>query len=194
MAITETDKLNKNNTIDFTNAQAIIFDRRWDFNINTNQSSGIAQGFGTIAQGYGSFAQGSGGNTQGFVELRVLENPQSQQCQFCWAVGIAGSLPLQYNIDVNGDTYRELGLPGDVRLLVDVANFRASRRQATFDLLIELKLPSLSASPLRIYNDTVHCAIPTTNMVEEQLRAQIPNIAQVERALAQVRALASTSN
>src|SRR5580692_6108513 len=132
MAVTETDKLNKVGTIDFSNAQAIIFDRRWDFNINTTQSSGIAQGYGNGAQGFGNNAQGWGNNAQGFVELRVLENPQTQQCQYCWAVGVAGSLPLQYNIDVNGDTYRELGLPGDVRLLVDVANFRASRRQATF--------------------------------------------------------------
>jgi hypothetical protein len=187
MAVTETDKFNKTNTIDFSNAQAIIFDRRWDFNVNTSQNSGIAQGYGSIVQGYGNSAQG-------FVELRILENPQTQQCQFCWAVGIAGALPLQYNIDVNGDTYRELGLPGDLRLIVDVANFRTSRRQATFDLLIELKVQTASAAPLQIYNDTVHCAIPTSNMVEEQLRGQMPNIAQVERALAQVRALASTTS
>jgi hypothetical protein len=54
-------------------------------------------------------------------------------------------------------------------------------------------LPIGAIAPLRIFNDTVHCAVPTTNMVEEQLHAQ-PNIAQLERALASMRAITSTSN
>src|SRR5580700_5653443 len=177
MAVTETDKLNKTSAIDVGNAKAIIFDRQWDF------STGSAFGGGSFQST----------NIQGYVELRVLESLQTQQPEFAWIVSIAGYVPLQYNIDVGGDTYREFGLPSGARLLVDVANFRASRRQATFDLLIELKLPIAAIAPLRIFNDTVHCAVPTTNMVEEQLRAQ-PNIAQLERALASMRAITSTSN
>lgn len=165
MAVTETDKLGKMNSNDVSSARAIILDRRWDFGIN---------------------------NIRGYVELRVLESPQTQQCEFYWSAGVAGYVPLQYNVDVSGDSYREFGLPADGRLIVDVANFRTSRRQCTFDLLVELKLST--APPIRIFNDTVHCAVPTTNMVEEQLRTQLPNIAQLERALASVRALAGTSN
>jgi len=171
MAVTETDKLNKTNAIEVGNAKAIIFDKRWDF------STGYIQG----------------ANIQGYVELRVLESLQAQQCEFSWIVSIADFVPLQYNVDVGGDTYREFGLPSGSKLLIDVANFRASRRQCTFDLLIELKLPIAAIAPLRIFNDTVHCAVPTTNMVEEQLRAQ-PNIAQLERALASMRAITSISN
>jgi hypothetical protein len=168
MAVSETDKLNKNIAADITGARAIIFDRRWDFGSNM---------------------------VRGYIELRVLENPQNQQCQFSWSAGIADYVPLQYDVDVNGDTYREYGLPADSKLFVDVANFRASRRQVSFDLLVELK-PSAFSAPIRIFNDTVHCAVPTTNMVEEQLRSPIPNIniGQLERALASVRAIASTSN
>jgi hypothetical protein len=129
----------------------------------------------------------------GYVELRVLESLQTQQPEFAWIVSIADYVPLQYNVGINGDTYREFGLPSGSKLLTDVANFRASQRQCTFDLLIELKLPIAAVAPLRIFNDTVHCAMPTTNMVEEQLRAQ-PNIAQLERALASVRAITSNSN
>lgn len=109
-------------------------------------------------------------------------------------VSIANYVPLQYNVDVNGDDYREFGLPSDSKLIVDVANFRATRRQCIFDLLVELRLPIASNQSLRIFNDTVHCAVPTTTMVEEQMRAQLPNIAQLERALASVRALSATSN
>jgi hypothetical protein len=167
MAVTETDKLNKNNAVDANNARAIIFDRRWDFGANA---------------------------IRGYVELRVLENPQNQQCEFLWSAAIGDYVPLQYNVDVNGDTYREFGLPADHRLFVDVANFRASRRQCVFDLLIELKLPAGAIGQTRIFNDTVHCAVPTTNMVEEQLRAPMPNIAQLERALASMRAITSGSN
>jgi hypothetical protein len=174
MAVTETDKLNKPNAIDVGNAKAIIFDRRWDFSNTTFQGSNI--------QGYG-----------GYVELRVLESLQTQQPEFAWIVSIADYVPLQYSVDVGGDTYREFGLPSGSKLVTDVANFRASRRQCTFDLLIELKLPIAAVAPLRIFNDTVHCAMPTTNMVEEQLRAQ-PNIAQLERALASMRAITSVSN
>jgi hypothetical protein len=173
MAVTETDKLNKTSAIDVGNAKAIIFDRRWDF------STGTFQGQGT--------------NIQGYVELRVLESLQSQQAEFNWIVSIADYVPLQYNVDIGSDGYREFGLPAGAKLLVDVANFRASRRQCAFDLLIELKLPIGMNAPLRIFNDTVHCAVPTTNMVEEQLRGQ-PNIAQLERALASVRAITSNSN
>lgn len=165
MAVTETDKLGKPNALDITNAKAIVFDRQWDVGLS---------------------------NINGSIELRVLETPQTQQFEFCWAVGIAGFVPLQYNVDVNGDSYREFSLPLDGKLIVDVANLRASRRQCTFDLLIELKLPI--APPIRIFNDAVHCAVPTTNMVEEQFRTQLPNIAQLERALTSIRALASTSN
>lgn len=165
MAISETDKLGKTNAIDFSGARAIIFDRRWDF--------GAA-------------------NINGYVELRVLQSPQTQQSEFCWSVSVAGYVPLQYNVDVGGDSYREFALPSDGKLIVDVANFRSSRRQCTFDLLTELKL---SIAPLiRIINDTVHCAVPTTTMVEEQFRTQLPNIAQLERALASVRALTATNN
>ena len=171
MAVTETDKLNKPNAIDVGNAKAIIFDKQWDFSTGSFQAT----------------------NIQGYVELRVLESLQAQQCEFSWIVSIAGYVPLQYNVDIAGDTYREFGLPSGSKLLVDIANFRASRRQCTFDLLIELKLPIAVIAPLRIFNDTVHAAIPTTNMVEEQLRAQ-PNIAQLERALASMRALTTTSN
>jgi hypothetical protein len=168
MAVTETDKLNKNNSgVDANNARAIIFDRRWDFGANA---------------------------VRGYVELRVLENPQSQQCEFLWSAGIGEYVPLQYNVEVNGDTYREFALPADYKLLADVANFRASRRQCAFDLLIELKQPIGFIAPARIFNDTVHCAVPTTNMVEEQLRAPIPNIAQLERALSSMRAITSISN
>jgi hypothetical protein len=74
-----------------------------------------------------------------------------------------------------------------------IASIRTSRRQCSFDLLIELKLPIGITAPLQIFNDTIHLAVPTTNMVEEQLRAQ-PNIAQLERALASMRAITSTSN
>lgn len=172
MAVTETDKLNnKSNAIDVGNAKAIIFDRRWDFST-------------------GSF---QGPNIQGYVELRVLESLQTQQPEFGWIVSIADFVPLQYSVDIGGDTYREFVLPSGSKLLTDVANFKSSRRQWSFDLLIELKLPIAAIAPLRIFNDTVHCAVPTTNMVEEQLRYQ-PNIAQLERALASVRAIASTSN
>lgn len=167
MAVTETDKLIKNNATDATNARPIIFDRRWDFGTNT---------------------------IRGYVELRVIENPQNQQCEFLWSAGIGDYLPLQYNVEVNGDTYRELGLPADHKLFVDVANFRASRRQCVFDLLIELKLPVGFIAPARIFNDTVHCAVPTTSMVEDQLRAPVPNIAQLERALASMKAITSASN
>jgi hypothetical protein len=168
MAVSETDKLGKTaNITEIGNARAIIFDRRWDFGVNT---------------------------TRGYVELRVLDSPQTQQFEFCWSVGIAGYIPLQYDVDVNGDTYRELNLPSDAKLYIDVANFRASRRQCAFDLLVELKPPAAAGSLVRIFNDTAHCAIPTTSMVEEQLRAQLPNINQLERALASVRALASTNN
>lgn len=171
MAVTETDKLNKPNAIDVGNAKAVILDRRWDFNTGAFQTT----------------------NIQGYIELRVLESLQAQQCEFAWTVSIADFVPLQYNVDVGNDTYREFGLPSGSKLLVDIANFRASRRQCAFDLLIELKLPFAAIAPLRIFNDTVHCAMPTTNMVEEQLRIQ-PNIAQLERALASMRAIASTSN
>jgi hypothetical protein len=169
MAVTETDKLNNksNNAIDVTNARAIIFDRQWNFSANT---------------------------VRGYVELRVLENPQTQQSEFFWSVGIADYVPLQYNVEVNGDSYREFGLPSECKLIVDVANFKTSRRQCTFDLLVELKLPVGFIAPIQVYNDTVHCAVPTTNMVEEQFRTQIPNIAQLERALANVRAITSGSN
>jgi hypothetical protein len=167
MAISETDKLNKNNALDVANARAIIFDRRWDFGAN---------------------------GVRGYVELRVLENPQNQQCEFVWSTAIADYVPLQYNVDVGGDNYRELGLPSESKLLVDVANFRASRRQVSFDLLVELKLPIGYTAPIRIFNDTVHCAVPTTNMVEEQLRTPIFNVGQVERALASMRAISSTSS
>ncbi len=171
MAVTETDKLNKSNAIDVGNAKAIIFDRRWDFSTNSFQ----------------------GANIQGYVELRVLESLQAQQCEFAWIVSIADFVPLQYSVNVTNDTYREFSLPSGSKLLIDVANFRASQRQCAFDLLIELKLPVATIAPLRIFNDTVHCAMPTTNMVEEQLRAQ-PNIAQLERALASMRAIGSVSN
>jgi hypothetical protein len=167
MAVTETDKLNKTSATDITGARAIIFDRRWDFGVNNNR---------------------------GFVELRVLESPQTQQCEFCFAVGIADYVPLQYNVDVGGDTYREFNLPSESRLLIDVANFRASRRQVIFDLLIELKLPIGFVAPIRIFNDTVHCAVPTSNMMEEQLRIQVPNTAQLERALASIRALTAAGS
>lgn len=168
MAVTETDKLNKNtNAIDAGNSRAIIFDRRWDFGTNA---------------------------TRGYVELRVLGNPQSQQCEFLWSAGIGDYVPLQYNVDGNAEGYREFALPADYKLLVDVANFRASRRQCAFDLLIELKLPAGFIAPTRIFNDTVHCAVPTTNMVEEQLRAPLPNIAQLERALSSMRAITSAGN
>lgn len=175
MAVTETDKLNKSNAIEIANAKAIIFDKRWDF------STGSFQGNIQSA------------NIQGYVELRILESLQAQQAEFNWIVSIADYVPLQYNVDIGSDGYREFSLPSGSKLLVDVANFRASRRQCTFDLLIELKLSIGIIAPLRIFNDTVHCAVPTTNMVEEQLRAQ-PNIAQLERALASVRAITSTSN
>jgi hypothetical protein len=167
MAVNETDKLNKTSALDVTNARAIIFDRRWDFGTNA---------------------------VRGYVELRVLENPQTQQCEFVWSTGIADYVPLQYNVDVTGDNYREFGLPSESRLLVDVANFRASRRQVSFDLLVELKLPVGYTAPIRIFNDTVHCAVPTTNMVEEQLRTPIFNVGQLERALASMRAITSISN
>ncbi len=121
------------------------------------------------------------------------ESLQSQQCEFLWIVGIADFVPLQYSVDVANDTYREFGLPFGSKLLVDIANFRTSRRQCAFDLLIELKLPFAAIAPLRIFNDTVHCAMPTTNMVEEQMRAQ-PNIAQLERALASMRAITTAGN
>ena len=170
MAVTETDKLHKSGTIDIGNAKAIVLDRRWDFST-------------------GSF---QGTNIQGYVELQVLEN-QAQQCEFSWTVSVADFVPLQYSVDVANDTYREFNLPSGSRLLVDVANFRTSRRQCAFDLLVELKLPIAATAPLRIFNDTIHCALPTTNMLEEQLRIQ-PNIAQLERALASMRALAATSN
>src|ERR1700677_1768049 len=114
MAVSETDKLSKTTTIDVRNARAIIFDRRWDFSANN-----------TI---------------RGYVELRVLESLQTQQCEFFWSTSIAGYVPLQYNVEVNGDSYREFVLPSESKLYVDVANFRASRRQCTFDLLIELKV------------------------------------------------------
>jgi hypothetical protein len=171
MAVTETDKLTKANATDIGNAKAIIFDRRWDFSTGNYQSS----------------------NIQGYVELRVLESLQAQQCEFSWIVSISDYVPLQYNVDVGGDTYREFSLPSGSKLLVDIANFRASRRQCAFDLLIELKLPIGLIAPVRIFNDTVHCSMPTTNMVEEQLRIP-PNIAQLERALASMRAITSTSN
>jgi hypothetical protein len=171
MAVTETDKLNKTSAIDVGNAKAIIFDRQWDFSTGNFQNA----------------------NFQGYVELRVLESLQAQQFEFAWIVSIAGYVPLQYNVDVGGDTYREFVLPMGSKLLVDIANFRASRRQCAFDLLIELKLPIAAIAPLRIFNDTVNCAVPTSNMVEEQLRVQ-PNIAQLERALASMRAITSTSN
>lgn len=171
MAVTETDKLNKNNAIDVGNAKAIVFDRRWDFST-------------------GSF---QGANIRGYVELRVLESLQTQQPEFAWIVSIADFVPLQYNVDIGGDAYREFGLPSGSKLLADVANFKSSRRQYSFDLLIELKLPIGTVPPLQIFNDTVHCAVPTTNMVEEQLRAQ-PNIAQLERALASMRAISSSSS
>jgi hypothetical protein len=179
MAVSETDKLNKNISADITGARAVIFDRRWDFASNSLANNNFAGN--NVARGY--------------IELRILENPQNQQCQFSWSAGIADYVPLQYDMDVNADTYREYGLPADSKLLVDVANFRASRRQVSFDLLIELKAGTFSA-PIRIFNDTVHCSVPTTNMVEEQLRSQIPNIniGQLERALASVRAIASPSN
>jgi hypothetical protein len=170
MAVTETDKLNKANVTDIGNAKAIIFDRRWDFSTGNYQ-----------------------GSIQGSVELRVLESLQAQQCEFSWIVSISDYVPLQYNVDVGSDTYREFSLPSGSKLLVDIANFRASRRQCAFDLLIELKLPIGLIAPVRIFNDTVHCAMPTTNMVEEQLRVQ-PNIAQLERALASMRAITSISN
>jgi hypothetical protein len=168
MAVTETDKLNKTNSTDIGNARAIIFDRRWDFNANNA--------------------------IRGYVELRVLENPQTQKCEFLWSTSIADYVPLQYNVEVNGDSYREFVLPSESKLYVDVANFRASRRQCTFDLLIELKLPVALNAPIRIFNDTVHCAVPTINMVEEQLRTQLPNITQLERALATVRGTTAISN
>jgi hypothetical protein len=171
MAVTETDKLNKTNALDVGNAKAIIFDKRWDFSAGNFQ----------------------GANIQGYVELRVLESLQAQQCEFNWIVSIADYVPLQYNVDITSDGYREFVLPSGSKLLVDVANFRTSRRQCSFDLLIELKPPIGVVAPLRIFNDTVHLAVPTTNMVEEQLRAQ-PNIAQLERALASMRAITSTSN
>src|SRR5271155_1635484 len=104
MAVTETDKLNKTNAIDVGNAKAIIFDRRWDF----------------------STASFQGPNIQGYVELRVLENLQTQQPEFAWIVSIAGYVPLQYNVDIGGDTYREFSLPSGSKLLADVANFRVS--------------------------------------------------------------------
>jgi hypothetical protein len=175
MAVTETDKLNKTNAIDVGNAKAIIFDKRWDFSTGNFQGNFQSQ------------------NIQGYVELRVLESLQAQQAEFNWIVSIADFVPLQYNVDISSDGYREFALPSGSKLLVDVANFRTSRRQCTFDLLIELKLPIGMIAPLRVFNDTVHCAIPTTNMVEEQLRQQ-PNIAQLERALASMRAITSTSN
>lgn len=178
MAVTETDKLNKSNAIDVSNAKAIIFDKQWDFST------------GNFSGNFGNFQST---NIQGYVELRVLESLQTQQPEFSWIVSIAGYVPLQYNVDVGGDTYREFVLPSGSKLLVDIANFRSSRRQAAFDLLIELKLPIATIAPLRIFNDTVHCAVPTTNMVQEQLSTQ-PNIAQLERALASMRAIASTSN
>src|ERR1700722_5624671 len=137
MAVTETDKLNKPNTIDVGNAKAIIFDRRWDFSTGNFQST----------------------NIQGYVELRVLESLQTQQSEFSWIVSIAGYVPLQYSVDVGSETYREFGLPSGSKLLVDVANFRASRRQCAFDLLIELKLPIGMNAPMRIFNDTAHCAV-----------------------------------
>jgi hypothetical protein len=171
MAVTETDKLNKTNAADAGNAKAIIFDKRWDFSTGNFQGSSI----------------------QGYVELRVFESLQAQQAEFNWIVSIADFVPLQYNVDINSDGYREFGLPSESKLLVDVANFRASRRQCAFDLLIELKRPISTIAALRIFNDIVHCAVPITNMVEEQLRAQ-PNIAQLERALASMRAITATSN
>lgn len=57
MAVTETDKLNKPNAVDVSNARAIVFDRRWDFGLNA---------------------------IRGYVELRVLERPQTQQSEFLW--------------------------------------------------------------------------------------------------------------
>jgi hypothetical protein len=168
MAVTETDKLSKaNNAVDTSNARAIIFDRQWDFSVN---------------------------NLRGYVGLRVLESLQTQQAEFSWTVNIADYVPLQYNVDVNGDSYREFGLPAECKLYVDVANFRASRRQCTFDLLVELKVPMGFIAPIRLFNDTVHCAVPTTNMVEEQLRTPILNIAQLERALASMRAITSAGS
>lgn len=166
MTVTETDKLGKTSSLDVGVARAIIFDRRWDFALSRNQ---------------------------GYVELRVLENPQTQQTEFLWSVGIAGGVALQYDVDIGGDSYRELTLPSEAKLIVDVANFKTSRRQTIFDLLIELKTPLAFGSPIRIFNDTVHCAVPTIAMVEEQMRGQLPNIAQLERALASVRALTTTS-
>jgi hypothetical protein len=168
MAVTETDKLSKTNAIDASNARAIIFDRRWDFSANNS--------------------------IRGYVELRVLENPQTQQCEFLWSTSIADYVPLQYNVDVSGDSYREFVLPSETKLYVDVANFRASRRQCTFDLLIELKVPIAFNAPTRLFNDTVHCAVPTVTMVEEQLRTPLPNITQLERALATVRGTTAVSN
>ncbi len=174
MAVTETDKLNRTNNVDISGAQAIVFDRSWAFNVN---------------------------QIRGYIDLKVLENLQniqnqqaqnqqsiSQQAEFNIAVAVAGLVPLQYTINVNGDTYRELNLPSDIKLLVDIANFRASRRQCTFDLLIELKLPLAYQAPIRIFNDTVHFAVPTSGMVDEQMRNQLPNvsnfnIAELQRAL-----------
>jgi hypothetical protein len=181
MPVTETDKLDKSNggsspnggTTESANARAIIFDRRWDFALDD--------------------ARGDAGS-RGHVELRVLELPQSQQCELCVSVGIAGSIPLQYNVDVNGDTYREFALPSDVRLAIDVANVRMSRRQASFDLLIELRPSAAAGANLRIFHDTVLCSVPTKTMVEEQQRTQLPNVAQLERALASLRAMSTTGN
>jgi hypothetical protein len=174
MAVTETDKLNRANVnaIDAGGARAIVFDRRWDFNVST---------------------------IRGWAELRVLQsqqNQQNQQYSFCYAAGVMGFVPLQYDVDINGDRYRELSLPSDCKLLVDVANFRTSRRQCTFDLLIELKLPVGFLPPVRIFNDTIHIAVPTSGMVDDQLRAQLPslanfNIADLQRALSLA---SSTSN
>src|SRR6202046_5932930 len=106
MAVTETDKLNKSNAFDVGNAKAIIFDRRWDF------STGTFQGQGT--------------NIQGYVELRVLESLQAQQSEFNWIVGIADYVPLQYNVDVGSDGYREFGLAAGGQPFVGAAKFRVS--------------------------------------------------------------------
>jgi hypothetical protein len=169
MPITETDKLEKANanTTDLANARAIVFDRRWDLGLETQR---------------------------GYVELRVLESPQSRQCEFYWSVRMDGSIPLQYTVDVSGDTYREVVLPSGARLSIDVANFRTSRRQSVFDLLVELRLPNDAMPNLRLFHDTVLCAVPTKAMVEDQARNQLPNIAQLERALASVRAIASAGS
>jgi len=40
----------------------------------------------------------------------------------------------------------------------------------------------------------VHCAVPTVSMVEEQLRTPLPNITQLERALATARGGTALSN